>query len=829
MANFFKKTGIFLQVRINSNRLPGKAVIDICGKPLIMRVMERLNVVPADERAILTTKDSLSVLEPFAHKMGWSIFTGNKENVLQRFVDAALYYNVNTVIRATGDNPLISSEIAIETLELFNKENCDLAYLSPIPYGSGVEVINTKALINALRITRIPYHLEHVTPFIYERKDMFKVKCGKLHDVELARDDVRLTVDTRDDYEKINYLFRNLGKKTTNLKIKTIIEIWDELKFKEFKRILFITAFSDSYGMGHFKRLLFFAEKFKNDFFIYFSFKHGNEDILSVIKDIEANYVDYNKLSQFIKNEGLFDRIIVDLRDTTIEEMNYYMSLGPVISIDDMGEGGKKSNINIRTLPFIQELEKNVFNFDGIEYLFTDTSKKKAISKLNNPPKNILITFGGSDPENLTQSIAEAFDQMDYNVTVIIGTFFNEKIEKIGNCKIIKNVSNLDKYLKNTDLVVTSFGMTFLESIIINKPVLLVNPSSYHERLTEDFEYPYYLKRNLELKSIIEIKSKLEEIINRMINEDAFLVKSKTSKLSKYFSLNIGKDLDALTRIIKEWTPIAPVCPYCCTINEAAIYRSIKWNMYKCKKCNLIYIIPFKEKEQEYDEKYFLDEYKKHYGKTYEEDKKNIITFAKERLKIIKKSVKEGDLLDFGSGLGFFAEYCENNGFKTTSIDISKYAVDYMRKVLNLNSINIAQEYLEKTDKLYNVITSFYVIEHIKDFERLIFLFSIHLKKNGLIALSTPNSMGISIKKNFNSYIKNHPDDHYRIFSPNFMKKILKKYGFTNIKIVITGIHIERLIKSEKIINNKIFKKIIYWYIKLFRLGDTFEIYAEKK
>ena len=75
-----------------------------------------------------------------------------------------------------------------------------------------------------------------------------------------------------------------------------------------------------------------------------------------------------------------------------------------------------------------------------------------------------------------------------------------------------------------------------------------------------------------------------------MISEDAFLYKSKASPISKFFSLNIGENLDRITNIIKEWLPCLSVCPYCCTLNEIVLHRSIESNMYKCKKCTLMYI-----------------------------------------------------------------------------------------------------------------------------------------------------------------------------------------------------------------------------------------------
>ena len=236
----------------------------------------------------------------------------------------------------------------------------------------------------------------------------------------------------------------------------------------------------------------------------------------------------------------------------------------------------------------------------------------------------------------------------------------------------------------------------------------------------------------------------------------------------------------------------------------------------------------FEYENETYEEDYFVAEYKKKYGKTYEEDKSNIELLAENRLKILKTYIEGGKLLDFGSGMGFFAEYCEKNGFQTLSIDKSKYAVDYITNVLKLKSVHSGEEFLENTDQMFDVVTSFYVIEHVKDFKKLLFLFKCHLNKNGVLVLSTPNSAGKSIKYNFFNYVNEHPEDHYIIISPLVLKRILKRMGFGNIKINITGIHIERFTKSKMLQNSKLAGKLFTFIAKIFHLGDTFEIYARK-
>ncbi|HOV15364.1 MAG TPA: hypothetical protein PK771_13845, partial [Spirochaetota bacterium] len=68
------KTAIFLQVRLNSSRMPGKALSNLCGKKLIQWTIEQMNRVNCDLRVLLTTSDAKKYLKDIAKIYGWKIF-----------------------------------------------------------------------------------------------------------------------------------------------------------------------------------------------------------------------------------------------------------------------------------------------------------------------------------------------------------------------------------------------------------------------------------------------------------------------------------------------------------------------------------------------------------------------------------------------------------------------------------------------------------------------------------------------------------------------------------------------------------------------------------
>lgn len=199
---------IFLQVRLDSVRLPKKALLDLAGKTVIEHAMMALNDVPARVRALLTDADSKPELSPLADSCGFSLFTGPKEDVLLRFAQAAAFYKADLIIRATGDNPLVSADLASLLLARCEGRKPHYAGFLGMPLGMGVELLSREALDTAAAEAVDPYEREHVTPFIIRRPNRFRVFRP------LAPDDVRfsarVTLDTRAEYDYIRDVFTSL-------------------------------------------------------------------------------------------------------------------------------------------------------------------------------------------------------------------------------------------------------------------------------------------------------------------------------------------------------------------------------------------------------------------------------------------------------------------------------------------------------------------------------------------------------------------------------------------------------------------------------------------
>lgn len=190
-------TAVFLQVRLDSSRLPRKALALLGGRTVVQRCFDALDAVIADRRVLVTEPGSAPELEPLARAAGWGVFVGSKDDVLGRFVAAARELSIDTIVRATGDNPLVSARLANLVLERHRALNNDYTAFDGTPVGSGVEVVRASALFEAAASSPDAYEREHVSPFLYRRPERFRIDRSPAP--EGCRAPGRVTLDTAED------------------------------------------------------------------------------------------------------------------------------------------------------------------------------------------------------------------------------------------------------------------------------------------------------------------------------------------------------------------------------------------------------------------------------------------------------------------------------------------------------------------------------------------------------------------------------------------------------------------------------------------------------
>ncbi len=209
------KRVLIVQARMTSTRLPGKVLMPVAGRPMLVQQLQRLKRCRfVDEMVVATTRNSADdpvVTVADQEEVRW--FRGHEYDVLERYVEAAREARADLIVRITADCPLIDPEIVdrvIQELEQHGK-SCDYAtnvLPRTFPRGLDTEAFFRDVLERVHRLAQSPEAREHVTTFIrWEHPELFWIRS--VTDTE-DNSDVSWTVDTANDLLLVRTLYETL-------------------------------------------------------------------------------------------------------------------------------------------------------------------------------------------------------------------------------------------------------------------------------------------------------------------------------------------------------------------------------------------------------------------------------------------------------------------------------------------------------------------------------------------------------------------------------------------------------------------------------------------
>ena len=231
------KIAAIIQARISSTRLPGKVLKELpfnsgitCLEQVIRRLKKSKKI---DDIVIATTEDKEdNEIVDIAKKEDVKYFRGSKENVLSRYYFAAKKNNIDVVVRITSDCPCIDVDITDLTIDAHINKVADYTSNSltrTYPHGLDVEVFNFNALEEAYKNATKYYEKEHVTPYIYKNPQKFKINIVKAPK-ELYASDIRITLDTEEDYALLCAVFDYLYPKNEYFNAYDIVNLFNKEK-----------------------------------------------------------------------------------------------------------------------------------------------------------------------------------------------------------------------------------------------------------------------------------------------------------------------------------------------------------------------------------------------------------------------------------------------------------------------------------------------------------------------------------------------------------------------------------------------------------------------
>lgn len=184
-------------------------MLPLHGKTVIEHAMIALNRVAADVRVLVTDRGSYDELLPYTRRCNFSILAGPEDDVLARYALAIRAFGITTVVRATGDNPLVSPLLTRRIVDLHHEKDADYSGFLGIPLGVGVEAIKAESLLEADREATSTYEREHVCPFLYRRPDRYTIYQPYVEE-SIRFDAIHVTLDTTEDYRFLSSLYYEL-------------------------------------------------------------------------------------------------------------------------------------------------------------------------------------------------------------------------------------------------------------------------------------------------------------------------------------------------------------------------------------------------------------------------------------------------------------------------------------------------------------------------------------------------------------------------------------------------------------------------------------------
>lgn len=216
--------GAIIQARMGSQRLPGKVMLPLKGKPVLERVTDRVLSAKLVDSLVIATSGlpEDKPIHEFCRRKDFKCFRGHPTDVLDRYYHAATHESVDVIVRITSDCPLVDSTVIDDVIARYLKQSkhskrpvyVSNTLIRTYPRGLDVEVFSYNALKLAFENATDSVDREHVTPFIYRHPRLFSLDNYE-NEKDLSR--YRLTLDTAEDYKLLNAIYEILAEEDLSL------------------------------------------------------------------------------------------------------------------------------------------------------------------------------------------------------------------------------------------------------------------------------------------------------------------------------------------------------------------------------------------------------------------------------------------------------------------------------------------------------------------------------------------------------------------------------------------------------------------------------------
>lgn len=538
---------VVIPARGGSKGIPKKNIRILAGKPLIAYSI--LNAIKSKfcPDVIVSTDDEEIARVSSSYGAEIHMRPSNLANDSVT-LDPVIYDAVNTVetsknikydivITMQPTSPLLKTTTLDSAIEFFINNKYDTV-LSGInrPHLAWGEVQGEIVPLYKERLNRqyLPKHLNETGAFFISNRENVKTntRFGQNVSVFEVDESESIDIDTPQDWWIAE---KELLKKNIIIRVEGYNEI----------------------GTGHIHRCLLLGYNFIDHNIKYVISKKSDIGIEKIKKSYFPYIVIENENEVLdILDEFSCDILINDILNTDSEYIKKCKDKGiKVINFEDLGEGGKFADAVINDL-YEKQNEYDNYYWGSKYYCIRDEFLLANPTKFNKEVKEILVSFGGTDPSNLTEKLLRCVpkitEQHQIHFTFILGMGYNNenKLNEIINknnlqVDVVTNVPHMTDYMSKADIAICSQGRTMLELASMAVPTILL---AQNER-EQDHEFGYIKNGflNLGLGSNIE-ENTIAETLLWLINSPQIRMQIKEQMLK----LDLKNGLKRVLRIILE-------------------------------------------------------------------------------------------------------------------------------------------------------------------------------------------------------------------------------------------------------------------------------------
>ena len=223
------RIGGIIFARMNSSRLPGKAMIEIDGVSLIERVIERAKQISKiDHLCVATSIDKEDdIIATFSKSKNIDVYRGSLLDVDVRAIETCKEFNYDSFLRICGDRPFFDFTIYDKLIEIHNLESSDITtniFPRTVPPGLSGTLISTNALKIVIEQSNNKDHREHITKYFYENPKLFNIRNVQ-NGIPKEKVNSRLVIDNHQDLKKATWIAKKIKKNNTNADYIQLIDL----------------------------------------------------------------------------------------------------------------------------------------------------------------------------------------------------------------------------------------------------------------------------------------------------------------------------------------------------------------------------------------------------------------------------------------------------------------------------------------------------------------------------------------------------------------------------------------------------------------------------